>query len=275
MRLFVSRKRIAWDAFYSRYDSWVSDRQLIRPGSFKAAYHWLVEWLTCRLVDVIFLDTESHIKFFEQTFNLSRSKFRKVLVGSDDRIFYPVSQKVGDYFAVNFHGNFIPLQGIEVIVRAAKLLEQEGSIRFNILGSGQTFGEISGLVDDLKSQNVKFWPKIDYAQLPGYLAQADVVLGIFGTTPKADRVIPNKVYEAAAMGKPIITAETSAIKELFTDRHDILLCHAGDPADLAAKILELKNKPELATNLGRQARLIFENNARPSLIAKQLLADLD
>lgn len=82
------RKLVVWDAFYSIYDAYVYDRGLVKPGSLKAMYYWMMEWLNCRLADKILLDTDNHINYFVQTFRAPRQKFIKVLVGADDAIFH-------------------------------------------------------------------------------------------------------------------------------------------------------------------------------------------
>ncbi|MFA6304910.1 MAG: hypothetical protein WCV73_00280 [Patescibacteria group bacterium] len=81
------KKLLVWDAFYSLYDAYVYDRQLVKPVSLKAFYYWLMEWLNCRFADKILLDTNAHIDYFVKTFDLPRPKFIKVLIGADDAIF--------------------------------------------------------------------------------------------------------------------------------------------------------------------------------------------
>jgi len=62
------------------------------------------------------------------------------------------------------------------------------------------------------------------------------VLGIFGTSAKAGRVIPNKVFQALACGAPVVTADTAAARELLRDGESALLVPPGDPEALAAAI---------------------------------------
>ena len=82
------RKPIIWDAFYSLYDSWVFDRKLVKPSSIKAKYYWFLDWLSCKFADKILLDTDTHIDYFVKTFNIERSKFIRIFVGTDDTIFH-------------------------------------------------------------------------------------------------------------------------------------------------------------------------------------------
>lgn len=170
-------------------------------------------------------------------------------------------------FTVHFHGSFIPLQGVDCIIKAAKLLENN-SVRFNILGDGQTYPETKKLAADLGLKNVNFINRVEYERLPDYVNLGDVCLGIFGRTKKAGRVIPNKVYEYAAMRKPVITADTPAIRELFDDR-DMLLIEPT-PESLALAIRDLKKDPVLRETISENAYNKVKNFASPEVLGKEL-----
>ena len=55
-----------------------------------------------------------------------------------------------------------------------------------------------------------------------------------------------------AMGKPIITADTPAIRELLTHKKDIYLCSPADPKAIAASIEELRNDEPLRKKIGEK-----------------------
>lgn len=278
----ISRKFLIWDAHYSLYDSFVFDRKLVSPKSLKAKYYWFLDWLSCKLADKILLDTNEHIKYFVKTFKIKENKFIKVLVGANTDIFYPVldfdserEEMQKECFLICFYGKFIPLQGVQYIVKAAKILEKYPEIRFQIIGRGQTYNKAIKLARRLKIKNIDFIDKVPQEELPKYMQKADVCLGIFGDTQKTQRVIPNKVYEAIAMKKPVISADTPAARELFTDKKNILFCRTADPKDLAKKILELRNDEKLRDHIARGGHKTFKNSASPKIIGKNLLKELN
>ena len=266
----ICRKKIVLDAFVSFYDSVIKDRKVYSSYSFRALKYWLLDWLGCKFADVILLDTEAHINYFVKEFGIKGEKFKRIFISCDEAIFYPQPRLENiDQFLVHFHGTFIPLQGIEYIIKAAKLLEGE-NIQFNLIGSGQTHQMVVDLSRKLKTKNVNFINFMPQKELVKYMAQADVCLGIFGSTSKATRVIPNKAYEAIAMKKPVITADSPAIRELFENRKNCLFCNIADEKDLAEKILELKNNPELRKKIAEGGYKLFKERLTPKILGKDL-----
>ena len=101
-------------------------------------------------------------------------------------------------------------------------------------------------------------PWIEYEQLPDEIRQAGCSLGVFGTTGKARRVIPNKAFQAIACGAPLVTADTSAARELLSDDASALLVPAGDAEALAGAIRRLAADPELASRIAAGGRAAYE-----------------
>ena len=270
----ISDKKIIWDAFYSIYDSWVFDRKLVKPGSLKARYYWLSDWLSCKLADKILLDTNANIEYFKETFNVDVSKFTRVFVGTDDNIFKPeLIIKNNEKFIVHFHGNFIPLQGIEYIIKAAGILIDD-SIHFQIIGQGQEYKKIKKIAEDLYLKNITWTDRVDYKELPNYINRADICLGGFGDTHKAKTVSMNKLFEYLACGKAIITGDSLASREILTDGDTAILCPRANPGEIANKIIQLKIDSVLLRKLSLNARKLFEERYVPKIITGELLKEL-
>ncbi|MDO8676889.1 MAG: glycosyltransferase [Candidatus Azambacteria bacterium] len=265
----ITRKPVIFSAPVSLYDANVRDRKVIKPISLKAAYYWFLDWFSMRLADLVFCGTNQDIEYAAGEFHIRKEKFRRMLIGAEDNIFYPVAAPgKKDYFLVSFHGTFIPVQGVEFIVEAAKILESE-NIKFLIIGSGQEKQNTLDLARRLSVKNVEFLGLLPKKQLASRISQADLCLGIFGNTPRTQRAIPFKIYECLAMRKPVITADTPAARELF-DEKELMLVKAADPQSLADGILRLKNNPEILANLAQNGYNKFIKLASPKVLGGTL-----
>lgn len=258
--LLFKKKPLIFNPLISLYDTAVLDRELFRKGSLLAGMLYFADKWAFRLSDLIVLDTHENIKYMAELFGIDEGKFARIFVCADKDLFYPGRKmpKEDGSFRVLFYGKFIPLHGIHYILQAAKELEGEPDILFQIIGKGQLSREIHHLADRLNLRNVEFIDWVPYEQLPKHIWKADVCLGIFGDAGKTKRVIPNKVYQALACGKPVITAETPAIRELGKVQC-LNLCSYPMEKNLALLISDLKeNNHKRTTCLGELNKICAE-----------------
>ena len=270
--IYQNKFNLVFDVFISAYDTAVMDRKLVKPDSIKAKYYYMLDKLSCGLADIVIVDTKQHLKYFNKEFGIPRNKIKVIYVGSDNDFFYPRKIRKptrNNKLKIYFYGTFIPLHGIEYIVEAANILKNE-NIEFYMIGKGQTYNYILSLVKKLELKNVKFLGTVKYEKLPIFLSQADICLGIFGSSDKAKRVIPNKVFDALAMKKPIITADTPAIREVLRNKKNVLLCEPANPYALADAILELKYDCELRRRIAVSGYRTYINNFTPEILGAKL-----
>jgi glycosyltransferase involved in cell wall biosynthesis len=233
------RKTLMYDAFISLHDTLVVDRKLLSRWNPAAWMVFVLDWLACRMADNIFTDTEAHRTYFAKTFGADVGCIRAVALGTRDDLFYPKTtpRRGGNFLEVFFYGTFIPLHGIEHILKAAKILQdKEKTVHFTLLGKGQTEQAMRAYANELQVQNVTFKNPVAYEELPDWIRGSDLCLGIFSTSEKALRVVPHKVYDVIACGVPILTARTPAMKEQFSESDKILLCDAGSGEAIAEAI---------------------------------------
>jgi len=233
------RKKLIFDAFISLTDTLVSDRQRY---SWFNPYSWLLfagEFLSYHLADQLLIDTEAHKQFFARRFRLKPDRIRVIYVGTRNDLFRPRTEPrgVGRGIQVLFFGSYIPLQGIEYVVSAAAILQDtHPHIHFTLIGAGQTRKAMEKRASLLGLKNITFEDWIPYEEIPDRIHDADICLGIFGTSGKAQRVIPHKVFDAVACNVPVITARSPAILEKYSDGKEVIICEAGNPQDLAQTI---------------------------------------
>lgn len=264
---------IVVDVFLSLYDTNVVDRKLYTGASLQGRKDKFLDRWCCVLARNVLVDTKTLGAYFAEFVGVPREKIIPVPIGADDAIFFPSNQSEDEMFTVHFHGTFIPLQGVSHIVEAAHILRDE-DVRFRIIGSGQDAPRVDKQIAELGLTNVERIPKVPVEQIPGYLARAHIVLGIFGDAERGKRAVTNKVYEAMAMGKAIITMDCKGMRELPDPEKAFVLVPAADPQSIVAAVLALRQDDLRRRELGRNARAMFENFFLPERIVENLLAEL-
>jgi glycosyltransferase involved in cell wall biosynthesis len=260
---------ILFDPLTSLWENAVIDRQAVARQSVAAARYWMYDSVSCRLADLVLLDTQAHIDFFCERFGLDQSKFRRVWVGSDEQIMRPREPpRDEEDFAVCFYGSYRPFQGVEYIVRAAHVLEQrhEG-VRFILCGDGPTYQRVRSLSEQLGTRTVEFVPRRSVERLADLIGGSHVCLGVFGTNAKALRVIPNKVFDALACRRPLITSDAPAIREALTDREDVWLCRPGDEEALANAITTLLRDRRMRDRIADNGHALFRRRFSTEALA--------
>lgn len=284
-RAFAYKRRIPfiYDIFISKHLTYYYDRKLsiIKKKIIIKPYYWiyyyLLDFFECHFSSYVILDTFAHINHFHKKYNVPLRKFTRILVGAREDIYFPINikKKNDDKFIVGYWGTFIPLHGVEYIIKAFELLKNESDIYLTLVGKGLTYEANKELADRLKIKNIEFIPKMfltsnELKKLPEFIAKFDLGLGLFGLGEKPLLAIPNKVVEGIAMKIPMINCNSSAIRELFNENENIALCEPGNPRSLANTILKLKNDPDLLLKIKENAYEIFNNNCTVDKIGQKL-----
>jgi glycosyltransferase involved in cell wall biosynthesis len=157
-------------------------------------------------------------------------------------------------------------------VRAAAVLEERGEpVTIDLVGSGDTERSVRSLVQQLDVRCITFVGRRPYNELPGFIARSDLCLGIFGTSPKARRVIPNKVFDALACGRAVVTGDTPAVRELLRPGDEVWVCRPGDPEALAEAIVTLRDD-DLRRAIAARGHARFRQTASLDALARDLAA---
>ena len=235
------RPKVIVDAFLCLRDTLVNDRKMLAPDSLMARLVGQLERSTLSRADLVFIDTKEQKTQLCEQYQLSPKRVIAVPVGIDEECWTALAPlPPSEPFRVLFWGTFIPLHGVETIVRAARLLQhQSPEIALQFVGDGQTADECQRLIAELGVTNIE-WKRclLPATSLHELLASAHCVLGIFGESNKAASVIPYKVYQALASNKIIISRQGLAISRLIEPHgiDGVVLVPAGDPVALAAAI---------------------------------------
>ena len=274
------RRLVVLVAFISLYDTAVGDRGTVRPGSLKAGLLRRIDRWAFTRADLVLVDTAAHATHYADLLQVPAAKFMRSYVGQDEAHFRPRPPAAGggakDTLDVLFFGTYVPLHGIDTILEAARILRDEADITLTLVGNGQLYDAMRARAAEGALDNVRFvdrWMTAD--ELEARIGEADICLGIFGTTAKAARVIPYKVFGALAMRKPLVTRDSPAVRELLRDGRDALLCSPGSADELAAALRRLRDDPSLAARLAEAGHRRYLQCGTPRAIGAELWGHLE
>jgi glycosyltransferase involved in cell wall biosynthesis len=258
---WLKRKPLVWDVFMSIYLI-ALERGLEQRSQFTVGLIRQIEQHALRLPDILILDTENYVAWFEQVHRIPPHRFRLVPTGADDRVFRPVNnvENSDRRFIVTYHGSFIPNHGIPYILEAARLLKDHSEITFELIGNGPEQPSAHQMVEQNQLTNVIFHKWVEKEKLPQYLGHAALCLGAFGQTPQSIMTIQNKIYEGMAMGKAVITGDSPAISAVLQHGKEIYLCERQNGSALAQAIQTLYKDDTLRQHIAQQGYARFHQS---------------
>lgn len=270
---------LVFDPLISAYDKQVDERGKLNNESSRAQGLLAWEQSLFRRANKVIADTPAHAEYFVKVLGVSRKNLAVVYVGAEEALFNPghwVSDVRDKPLEVLFYGSFIPLQAPQVAIEAARLY-QGPPVRWVFLGQGPLRGMCEENAKGLS--NVTFEDWVPYNKLADRIHQADILLGVFGTTPKAGRVIPNKVFQSLACGRPVITRSASSYPNdlLAVEDSGLVWVAAGDSQSIADNVASMAAHPGKLRLFSEAAARTSQQYFSESVVRHQLreaLADI-
>ena len=178
---------------------------------------------------------------------------------------------LGDSFVAAYFGTMGEANDLGQVIEAATLLRDRGEngVAFVLQGEGKRRTGIEEEVRRRGLENVKLLPGGDKESAARLAAASDACLTIFKDVPVLATNSPNKLFDTFAAGRPAIVNTDGWQRELV-ERGAGLFARPGDPADLAAQVLALRDDPALAKRLGEGARRLAEEEFDRRLLAERL-----
>jgi len=263
-RLLFPRTVIALDLLIFADDT-ANDRR-VRMGP-KLTLLNALDRLAIGCASLVIVDSEEHAGLLPAS---QRHKAVVAPVGSPDEWFAEPSEIETGRLKVVFFGLFTPLQGAPVIGEAIALLPPDIGIDVTMVGCGQDLAETRRRAADSPLATWREW--VEPSELRSLLREHHVCLGIFGDTPKALRVTPNKVFQGAAAGCAILTSDTAPQHRSLGDAARFVT--VANATALAEALRALAADPSEVRRLRASAHQRAEADFRPCIVAQPVRAAL-
>ncbi|HKU18726.1 MAG TPA: glycosyltransferase [Candidatus Saccharimonadales bacterium] len=232
---------------------------------FLRCYGWLLSH--CRFV---LTDTQAHADFSAELCRLPKAKFRALPVSTDEQVFTPAQpgRRHKELFTVFYYGNAISLMtlhGLQYVLAAAQLLQDEADIHFVLIG-GKAEAAHACAQAAAKGAHVTHMPWVPFAELAQLAHDAGVTLGgPFGKTLQSQFVITGKTYQFLAAAAPVIVAKNK-VSGVFVDKQNCLLVPPADAQALAKAIRWAKAHPTELRQIGRAGRALYETHFSQAVV---------
>lgn len=271
-RALARGRRILFAPLVTITETLIDDRAQYGARSPVGRLFALLDRWSLRAADVVLADTAAHAEYLVRRLGIPPERIAVHHLGAEPLFSARAEGRGGGdpgcRLRVLGYGSYLPLHGYDVVAEAARMLSPEEGILFELIGSGPERARIDALCDGLPHVRRRDW--LAYEELPAKISSADVVLGVFGSSEKARMVVPNKVYQAAQVGRPIVTADTPAIREVFRPDESIVAIEPS-PHALARKLRELADvAPATRAAIGNAGRLAAARVAGPDVRAHRL-----
>ena len=201
--------------------------------------------------------------------HVSPQRISVVSNGVDTNLFKPIpSDKNGQTgkFVVSYIGTLGAAHGLSTVVEAARLLSNaDANVQFLIVGEGSEKVDLMQLVKSYNIENIQFISQQPRSKIPGFICESDVCLVPLKNSAIFKTVIPTKMLEFMACGRPVILGVEGQAKEILEKANAGLAVAPENPEHLVKAIERLRSDENLRDSLGNNGvEYVFNNFSRES-----------
>jgi glycosyltransferase involved in cell wall biosynthesis len=236
-----------------------ADLSVLLKGKIPFVYYWLdilhtliplkaMRWIGKILEGetLMYSDKVVVINQSMRDYVLRHSAERVTVIGAgvDLKTFKPSNLKIREQYGVKpnetllfFMGYVYPFSGLDIIARQ---LKDYPKFKLMVVGDGESFGELNRIRDELQlGDRIITIDKKPYKDIPDYINAADVCILPAEVNETMRYIVPIKIYEYMALGKPIISTRLPGVMEEFGHGNGIVYVDKAEHVLKMAKDIKL------------------------------------
>jgi glycosyltransferase involved in cell wall biosynthesis len=240
-----------------------------REGTFFARSLRAISRFLHKRADVVVVVTPAFRTELVEKWGVPDTKIEIVQNGVETKLFSPDgsgeaaarSLGIDGKFVVSYVGTIGYAHGLGSILDAAQALSEKApDISWLIVGEGAERVALETSARERGLDNVVFAGQRPRAEVAEILQASDVCLVLLKESPVFETVIPTKMLEFMAAGRPIVLGVAGQAREIVDAAGAGLFVPPEDPGALAEAVLRLREDPDLRRKLGRAGRTYIEEH---------------
>jgi glycosyltransferase involved in cell wall biosynthesis len=225
---------------------WIDVSHRLIPFKFLQPIGWFMERKALEAADIIFVINK---KLKEYVIKMGADPQKTITLGAgiDFKKFYPsidgtiIRKQYGIHdedLVLFFMGWLYKFSGLrEVALQLCKSGYEK--IKLLIVGDGDLYNELHKIRNENRLQGrILLVGKKPYSEIPVFIAASDIcLLPAYPTEKIMHDIVPIKMYEYMAMGKPVIATKLEGIIKEFGENNGVI--YVDKPQDVILKAIEL------------------------------------
>lgn len=143
-------------------------------------------------------------------------------------------------FVISYVGTHGMAHGLKTLLNAAKVLRNRKDIIFLLVGDGAEKNELKKVKEELSLDNVLMLPQLPKDKMPMVLGASDISIVHLKRDKAFEKVIPSKLFESMAMGKPVILGVKGEAAKIINQSRSGVCIEPENHLQMANVILALK-----------------------------------
>lgn len=186
---------------------------------------------------------------------IDSQRYNPALDGSEIRKQYGIEE---DDVVLFFMGWIYHFSGLKEVLSEFAKIGKENKFKFLIVGDGEAYDNLKRIVKEKALQNkVIMTGKQPFERIPSLISAADICLLPAYNNEIMRDIVPIKMYEYMAMGKPIISTKLPGVMKEFGENHGVL--YVENSESTLSKAVELVEEKRTKGE-GAKARKFVERN---------------
>lgn len=232
-----------------------------RPFFSKCAYtlfHYLCNWrryekdLLLKVARILVVVEEAKSRIVKE-YSLDPSRITVVSNTEDIDSFgslaldAAIQKEHAGKFVISYVGGFGHHRGLDTAIHAMKEVREQipHALLLLVGGRGSEKEQMELLAKRLGlSSNVLCVGWVPFEKIPSYIAVSSICLVPHRKNPHTDTTLPHKLFQYMLMKKPVVVSDCAPLERIVSETKCGLVFLAGDPSDLASRVIDVWKNPQ-------------------------------